>query len=331
MLSFLLALLLAHESPTPDMIPTSQSTDHYTYFQRGNTQDAKRQGQGGFVLMGGGQDVDEAFQWMAKRGGQGDFLVLRGSGADGYQDYLDDVTDVNSVQTLVIKDREAASDPFVLDRVAKAEMIFLAGGDQWNYVGKWSKTPLLQALNAQILKGVPIGGTSAGLAVLGDYLFSAQHDGIDPQDAVANPYHPRITLEHDFLKAAPLQGVITDSHFSQRDRLPRLATFMARVQEDQNLKTFKGIGVDEATAALVTPEGFGRVVGKNEVHLVSSTDKPEVCKPDTPLTFKSLKLTSLQAGNTFDAATWTSPERIAEPFQIQDGKLQLPAEPSPLR
>jgi hypothetical protein len=45
----------------------------------------------GSVLMGGGTDVDAAFQWQIDHAGGGDFLVLRESGTDAYNDYIWDV------------------------------------------------------------------------------------------------------------------------------------------------------------------------------------------------------------------------------------------------
>lgn len=321
MLELILTLMLAQMNMPSKPIPSARNSQHYTYYKRGGELDATTKLEGGFALMGGGKDIDEAFQWMAERGGKGDFLVLRGSGGDGYQEYLDEITEANSVQTLVIKDREAASDPFVLDRVNNAEMIFLAGGDQWNYVGKWSKTPLLEALNAAILKGVPLGGTSAGLAVLGEYVFTAEKDGVSPIDAAQDPYNDRMTIASDFLEVTPLQGAITDTHFSQRDRLPRLISFMARVQKDNELKSFKGIGVDEATAALVTPEGNARVVGQHGVHLVSSKDYPEVCEPGQPLIFTGLEVTHVKAGESFESGSWQSPDRKPERLEVVEGQL----------
>ena len=38
----------------------------------------------GAVLMGGSTDVDEAFEWQIEHANRGDFLILRASGADGY-------------------------------------------------------------------------------------------------------------------------------------------------------------------------------------------------------------------------------------------------------
>ena len=37
----------------------------------------------GLVLMGGGTDVDAAFQWMCQRAGGGDFVVIRTTGTAG--------------------------------------------------------------------------------------------------------------------------------------------------------------------------------------------------------------------------------------------------------
>ena len=51
--------------------------------------------------------------------------------------------------------------------IRQAEVVFIAGGDQGNYLRGWKGTPVQDAINANIAAGKPIGGTSAGLAVLG--------------------------------------------------------------------------------------------------------------------------------------------------------------------
>ena len=50
------------------------------------------------VLMGGGTDVDAAFAWMIARAGGGDFVVLRATGADGYNAYLFEMGGLDSVE-----------------------------------------------------------------------------------------------------------------------------------------------------------------------------------------------------------------------------------------
>ena len=56
---------------------------------------------------------------------------------------------------------------------------FIAGGDQANYINFWMGTPVQTAMNDAIRRSVPIGGTSAGLAVMGEYLYTAQGDKPD--------------------------------------------------------------------------------------------------------------------------------------------------------
>ena len=109
------------------------ATKPYTYYLTGSAADAKASTAAGFALVGGGKDVDAAFQWFVKKSGGGDVVVLRASGADGYNPYIKGIGQVDSIESLVVKTPEAARDPFVLDKIRKAEALFIAGGDQWNY------------------------------------------------------------------------------------------------------------------------------------------------------------------------------------------------------
>ncbi|MFA5504661.1 MAG: cyanophycinase [Vulcanimicrobiota bacterium] len=301
---------------------TIRETAHYTYYHRGSDRDVTTPTRGGAALMGGSTDLDEAFRFLAEQGGHGDFLVLRGSGADGYQQYVDEVAEVNSVSTLVLKDAEAAQDPFVLEKVRNAEAVFFAGGDQWNYVGKWKNSPLLVELNRALLRGVPMGGTSAGLAILGERVFTAENGTVDSEAVLQDPHHPAVSLDSDFLKVPGLENLITDSHFSERQRLGRLVTFMARLQDDQELDRVRGLGVDEQTAVLLSAEGQGVVVGEGKAHFVEALQKPERVESGQPLTHRALTLHSLQAGQTFSFSTWTSEQVSPEAISVIEGCLE---------
>jgi cyanophycinase-like exopeptidase len=62
----------------------------------------------------------------------------------------------------VIKSREAARKPDLARRSGEAEAIFLAGGDQWNYVRMWKGTTIEDAINRAYRRRIPAGGSSAG-------------------------------------------------------------------------------------------------------------------------------------------------------------------------
>ena len=218
----------------------SQAAPQYKYFRTGSANDVAAKTEAGFALMGGGKDLDVAFRWMCQRAGGGDFLVLRASGEDDYNPYIQPLCKLNSVATLILPNREAAIDPFAAETVAHAEAILIAGGDQANYIRFWMGTPVQAAINMAIQHGVPVGGTSAGLAVMGEWAYSAEGDkpdekNLDAKTALMDPTGPRVTLVHGFLEIPALKGIITDSHFVKRDRMGRLLAFLARLNGSRRL------------------------------------------------------------------------------------------------
>ena len=129
---------------------------------------------------------------------------------------------LNSAATIVFSERDDSDDPKLVEQIDEAEAIFIAGGDQSNYVRFWQDTPVEDALNRHIAAGKPIGGSSAGLAILGEFSFSSMIDTIHSPDALADPYGNKVTISRDFLRIPLLSGVITDTHFVKRDRMGRL-------------------------------------------------------------------------------------------------------------
>ncbi len=103
---------------------TAQTPSLYDYFPTGNPADCKPRTQAGLLLSGGGGDVDQAFQWFLRKAGGGDIVVLRASGADGYNKYLPSIAAVDSVESFVVKSRAASFDKFLLRKVRQAEGIF---------------------------------------------------------------------------------------------------------------------------------------------------------------------------------------------------------------
>lgn len=89
---------------------------------------------------------------MLEKANGGDVVILRSSGSNGYNDYFYSQLGVavNSVETLVITSVAVATNPYALNKVANAEMIWFAGGDQWNYVSYFKDNALEDLLNHHI-------------------------------------------------------------------------------------------------------------------------------------------------------------------------------------
>jgi cyanophycinase len=281
----------------------------YQYFRIGNPADVKTSTRPGFALIGGGKDLDPAFQWMCHRSGGGDFLILRATGTDAYDPYVQALCHQNSVSTLVIPDRRAANDPFVAQTIAHAEAIFISGGDQANYINFWKGSPVQTELNAAIHRGVPIGGTSAGLAVQGEYIYSAQKDppaGPDLRSALAlaDPFQFQVVIAHGFLENPALADTITDTHFVTRDRMGRLLAFMARALASDDVKQIKGIGIDEQTAVLLEADGRSSVVGKGAAYFLYAATPPAVLQAGSPLSIRDVSVQKVVPGGSFDLRSW---------------------------
>jgi cyanophycinase-like exopeptidase len=94
-----------------------------------------------------------------------------------------------------------------------------------------------------------------------------------------------------------MRGIISDTHFQQRDRLGRLLVFLARSFDGRALT---GLGVSEATLAIVDRNGRGRVRGKGPVHLILADHKAELLERGKPLTYRGFRIWRFNAGETFD-------------------------------
>lgn len=241
----------------------------------------------GIVLMGGSTDVDQALQWMINRAKGGDVVIIRASGSTGYNDYIYELGKVNSVETLLIDSRDKALKESVGKRIREAEMLFIAGGDQWNYVKYWKDSEVSKAIKYLIEeKKIPIGGTSAGCAVLSGIIFDASHGSAYSKDVLANPYDTTVSVSKSFITAPFLSSTISDQHYSKREREGRHVTFMARMIKDLGIEQAKGIGVDEKTALCIDQNGNAFAYGTNSVYiLISEPFIPEQCEPNKPLTF----------------------------------------------
>jgi cyanophycinase len=290
-------------------LAAAQGAVQYKYFRIGSQQDVATKTQAGFALMGGGTDLDEAFRWMCERAGGGDFLVLRATGDDDYNPYIQPLCKLNSVATLILPNKEAANDPFVAATIAHAEAIFIAGGDQANYTRNWAGTPVQAGINAAIKRGVPVGGTSAGLAVLGEWAFNAEGDkpddpNLDAKLALSDPFGPRITLTHGFLDIPVLKGVITDTHFATRNRMGRLLVFLARIHASDPQTPIHGVGVEQRAAVLLESDGHAIVVGNGSAYLVEMTKPPAALEAGKPLSASTFLVRKEKSGSHFNMLDW---------------------------
>lgn len=288
---------------------------------------------GGLLLMGGGDRNYDALRWFVSKAGHGHLVVLRASqSTDVADEFYYTVGGVASVETWVFGARAPSSDPKVLASLARADGIFIAGGDQARYVRFWKGTPVAAALDAHVAAGKPLGGTSAGLAILGEYLYGAMDGGsIKSPDAMADPLGPAVTIETGFLHLSLLKGTVTDTHFRERDRLGRLFAFLAKASAlraaadgTPGKAPLAGLGVDESAALAVEPDGTARIYStepEGAAWLVRGAFD-EAQSPGKPLTLRRVEVTGVGHGSVLHLpARQVEQPTFRRAWTVRDGRM----------
>lgn len=278
----------------------------------------------GLVLGGGGIDVNAEFVWIhdtivgshAKLGA--DLVVLRATGNNDYDGYIYKLAPFHSVRTLLLPTCSSASVLRDAARiVARSTAVFFAGGNQADYV-IWKGTPIQAAVQDVYDRGGVVGGTSAGEAILGQYVFDAVAEGnknTTTKNAVRNPYERLISFTYGFLSFPALADAITDQHFVTRNRFGRTTVFMARQIADgkvrRNPPVVLGVAVDEASGIVVDKHGIGRLLlqGKGgSAYLIRGGPAKRIF-PRVPFVSATLRVTKLsKRGDSFDFKTWCGQE-----------------------
>lgn len=281
----------------------------------GNAADVQPTLHGPALNLGGGStDVDAALQAMIDlaRGCTGcassvDVVVLRASGGDGYNEHILALNGVDSVETLVIGSRSDALGADVEATIRAAEVVFFAGGDQCDYVRNFKGTQVQAAVESVVERGGSVGGTSAGMAIQGEFVYDACSDSARSVDILANPYHHSASFTPDFFRWRHMAGTLTDQHFVARDRMGRLLGFLARQLQEGQAGSLLGVAADEQTSIVVDRTGkatvYGNGGGTGTAYFVLADHAPgpgEVVRADTPLTYNDYRIWIRRAGESFD-------------------------------
>jgi cyanophycinase len=178
-----------------------------------------------------------------------------------------------------------------LEVLERSTGIFLTGGNQLRISTVLGGTPVAKAIRKLNARGVCVGGTSAGAAILSEHMIAHGSEGATPRAGMA-------TLAPGF---GMTNRVVIDQHFRQRDRLGRLLTALA-------YNPFAvGIGLDEDTAAFIDPDDVIHVAGAGAITFVdcsalehSSMSAVEVGEP---VCMTGVRIHVLTAGATFNLHT----------------------------
>lgn len=258
---------------------------------------------GAVLLMGGGSDVDQAFSnRVANHTGSGaDVVVLRTSGTGGYNDYLLGLMSADSVETLIVDTKTKANSDYVDWAIRSAEFVWVAGGDQSDYLNQWQGTKVQAAVQHVFDRGGVIGGTSAGMALMADSIYDP--DGIAgavSDEVVTDFCHETLNFSSRFVDVPFLDNSLTDTHFQERDRMGR-----AIVSLGQHSNQYFSIAASEATSIFIEADGSGIVDGSAEVYIFKETSRTnrQTLQCGNAVNYQNVSRVKLLPGDNYNVNT----------------------------
>jgi len=197
----------------------------------------------------------------------------------------------DEAKALPLQTRADATKTEWLDYIEKANGIFVTGGNQLRLTTILGGTPVAKAIRRANARGVAVGGTSAGAAILSEHMIAYGDEG-------HTPHAGRVTLVPGF---GLTNRIMIDQHFRQRDRLGRLLSALA-------YNPFAvGIGLDEDTAAFIDHTKKITVVGAGAITIIDASELSHSSIAETkegkPVCMTNVRLHVLVDGGTFDLET----------------------------
>jgi cyanophycinase len=197
----------------------------------------------------------------------------------------------DEAKSLPLATREDAAKQEWLDYIEKATGVFITGGNQLRLSTILGGTDVARAIRRVNARGVTVGGTSAGAAILSEHMIAFGAEGHTPKAGAA-------TLVPGF---GLTNRIMIDQHFRQRDRLGRLLTALA-------YNPFAvGVGLDEDTAAFLDSTKTITVVGNGAITIVDVSELTHSSiaevKEGQAVSLTNVRLHVLTEGGTFDLET----------------------------
>lgn len=278
---------------------------------------------GKVVLIGGGMERSQTtswnyqlFSWIVNSAPNKRVAVIGTSSSDGWlhQNFVSTWGAVYSKEFVITSTN--ADQQVLYDSLITYNAVYFRGGDQYYYYTWYKNTKTQQAIRYIYQNGGVIAGTSAGLHILTDMIFTDDTgNGLISPEAIENPTHQYITLHDDFLSLVP--GVYGDSHFAERGRFGRLVGILANRWFTQS-EVIAGIGVDDLTAIAIDENNIGTVYGTGCANIYIASDSAFSRNPAATgkLLADGVRVMQLLKGTTIDLNTFTIISNMTTPTGI---------------
>jgi cyanophycinase len=261
---------------------------------------AGEQHQGHLFIIGGGRRSPEMMKEYVRLAGgpeQASILVLPMASGDGDTTGLEMAEEfrglgVRTARSLFIT-RAMAMTPAILDQFKGVTGVYFTGGDQARITKELVGTPVQKALQDLYRGGAAIGGTSAGAAIMSAVMLTGDEKlNRDTVNGFTFIRRDNIVVTEGL---GFLSTVIVDQHFIRRKRHNRLISVV--LEHPPHV----GVGIDEATAAIVSGDSTFRVMGNGSVMVIDASQATNIHTDERGnLGASGLRMHILLNGDEFD-------------------------------
>ncbi|XP_037049004.1 cyanophycinase-like [Bradysia coprophila] len=203
-----------------------------------------------------------------------------------------------------------------IEKIQNADVVFFNGGDQSRHSRAWLKsdgsdTDIMTVLRSKFADGTVIAGTSAGMAVQGEYTFGAGRsygyyyfnadlkfcnigdefeDDRDPSDIFRSGENGAYLQGFGFI-----QKILVDTHFDARGRFVRLIVAMRKIG------VTLGFGVDENTVLYIEND-TAAVYGEWGVWIIDTSEAriPDESRGSLYFSAENIRIHYLTEGDSYN-------------------------------
>lgn len=183
--------------------------------------------------------------------------------------------------------------------------VYFLGGDQTVAMQIIANTPLEDQLEAIFNRGIPMGGSSAGLAMASRAMIGGYTGEFGPETGLAQGSVDVWNTEDKRGLDFGVESVVLEQHFWERSRLPRLLNALAQPEMPP-----VGIGIDSLSGGLlVNDTSFGDVFGLYgaavlDVATFGAATTANYDNPNTTLSIRNVLFHTLMPGaSSYDTVT----------------------------
>lgn len=260
------------------------------------------QPKGRLVIIGGGSIPDNIIEKFVELAGGKDskFLVVplaSGVPVESANLFAKRLRNVGcSNIEFIFGDNLSVDSDSSLYRVKDVKGVYFTGGDQSRLTRALLGTLLLDKIMDIYQEGGVIGGTSAGAAVMSSVMITGEElinkDSVNVFNSITNG---NIKTDEGF---GFIKNAIVDQHFLKRKRTNRLISI---VLENPNLI---GIGIDESTAIIASPDNSFEVLGESLVVVFDARNATDISTDNSGhQSAKNIRMHLLKSGDKYSIST----------------------------